>query len=169
MRFAGIFGHTKTKFELLANEFSKQRREKALSDLASGKTKLLLATDLAARGLDIPGVTYVINSDIPSEQNTYMHRAGRTGRMNAEGYVVTLGDDHDFRDLKKLLADQVEIERAYFAGYHLTTKKPKNKKDKKDKEDKKKITEPKKSAKSKKRKKRNKNKGYHPHYLKVKK
>ena len=169
MRFAGIFGHTKTKFELLANEFSKQRREKALSDLASGKTKLLLATDLAARGLDIPGVTYVINFDIPSEQNTYMHRAGRTGRMNAEGYVVTLGDDHDFRDLKKLLADQVEIERAYFAGYHLTTKKPKNKKDKKDKEDKKKITEPKKSAKSKKRKKRNKNKGYHPHYLKVKK
>ncbi|MCT7748706.1 MAG: DEAD/DEAH box helicase, partial [Lactobacillus crispatus] len=119
MRFAGIFGHTKTKFELLANEFGKERREKALNDLATGKTKLLLATDLAARGLDIPGLTYVINFDIPSETNTYMHRAGRTGRMNAEGYVVTLGDDHDFRDLKKLLADQLQIERVYFAGYHL--------------------------------------------------
>lgn len=163
MRFAGIFGHTKTKFELLANEFGKQSREKALSDLASGKTKLLLATDLAARGLDIPGVTYVINFEIPSEPNTYLHRAGRTGRMNAKGYVVTLGDDHDYRDLKKLLADQIEVERVYFAGYHLTTKKPKLKK----KEEKKTVKTTVRKKKSK--KKRNKNKGYHPHYLKVNK
>ena len=168
MRFAGIFGHTKTKFELLANEFGKQRREKALNDLATGKTKLLLATDLAARGLDITGVTYVINFDIPSEQNTYLHRAGRTGRMNATGYVVTLGDDHDFRDLKKLLADQLQIERVYFAGYHLTTAKPKKKKEKKQEA----AAEVKQvvKKKQKKHKKRNKkNKGYHPHYLKVKK
>ncbi|ARD07037.1 helicase [Lactobacillus amylolyticus] len=161
VRFAGIFGHTKTKFELLANEFSKQRREEALHDLANGKTKLLLATDLAARGLDIPGLTYVINYEIPSEVNTYLHRAGRTGRMNKEGYVVTLGDDHDFRDLKKLLAGEVEVKRVYFAGYHLTQKKPKLKK----KEATAVVT-----AKVKKHKKRkNKNKGYHPHYLKVKK
>lgn len=165
MRFAGIFGHTKTKFELLANEFGKERREKALNDLSTGKTKLLLATDLAARGLDIPGVTYVINFDIPSEANTYLHRAGRTGRMNAEGYVVTLGDDHDFRDLKKLLADEVEVERVYFAGYHLTTERPKKKKTKEEKEKQLKA-----APKKKKRKKRsNKNKGYHPHYLKGKK
>lgn len=168
MRFAGIFGHTKTKFELLANEFGKERREKALNDLASGKTKLLLATDLAARGLDIPGVTYVINFDIPSEANTYMHRAGRTGRMNAEGYVVTLGDDHDLRDLKKLLADQLQVERVYFAGYHLTTKKPKPKKEKRQAEKQTAQVTTKKN-KTKKRKKRNKNKGYHPHYLKGKK
>lgn len=168
MRFAGIFGHTKTKFELLANEFGKERREKALNDLATGKKKLLLATDLAARGLDIPGLTYVINFDIPSETNTYMHRAGRTGRMNAEGYVVTLGDDHDFRDLKKLLADQLQIERVYFAGYHLTTEKPKLKKEKKQAKEQPIKTSTKKN-KTKKRKKRNKNKGYHPHYLKGKK
>lgn len=168
MRFAGIFGHTKTKFELLANEFGKERREKALNDLATGKTKLLLATDLAARGLDIPGVTYVINFDIPSETNTYMHRAGRTGRMNAEGYVVTLGDDHDLRDLKKLLADQLKVERVYFAGYHLTTKKPKTKKEKEQTQEKT-VKQTVKKNKIKKRKKRNKNKGYHPHYLKGKK
>ncbi len=168
MRFAGIFGHTKTKFELLANEFGKERREKALNDLATGKTKLLLATDLAARGLDIPGLTYVINFDIPSETNTYMHRAGRTGRMNAEGYVVTLGDDHDFRDLKKLLADQFLFERVFFAGYHLTTEKPKLKKEKKQAKEQPIKTSTKKN-KTKKRKKRNKNKGYHPHYLKGKK
>ena len=101
LKFAGIFGHTKTKFDLLANDFSKKRREAALHDLATGKTKLLLATDLAARGLDIPDLTYVINFDIPRNVNTYLHRAGRTGRMNKEGFVVSLGDDHDFRDLKK--------------------------------------------------------------------
>ena len=99
-----------------------------------------------------------------------MHRAGRTGRMNAEGYVVTLGDDHDLRDLKKLLADQLEVERVYFAGYHLTTKKPnKKKKEEKKEQDqgvKQTVTA---KRKGKKRKKRNKNKGYHPHYLKEKK
>lgn len=168
MRFAGIFGHTKTKFELLSNDFGKQKREQALNDLTTGKTKLLLATDLAARGLDIPSLTYVINYEIPSETNTYLHRAGRTGRMNAEGYVVTLGDDHDFRDLKKLLADQVKLERVYFAGYHLTTAKPKkNKEEKKENKTTKDVVKNKKKSKSK--KKRNKNKGYHPHYLKVNK
>lgn len=170
MRFAGIFGHTKTRFELLSNEFGKQKREQALQDLATGKTKLLLATDLAARGLDIPDLTYVINYEIPSETNTYLHRAGRTGRMNAEGYVVTLGDDHDFRDLKKLLADQIKLERVYFAGYHLTTTKPKDKKQKY--EEKEKAANANKVVKNKKKKgkkKRNKNKGYHPHYLKVNK
>ena len=164
MRFAGIFGHTKTKFDLLANEFGKKRREESLRNLANGKTKLLLATDLAARGLDIPGLTYVINYDIPSEVNTYLHRAGRTGRMNKEGYVVTLGDDHDFRDLKKLLEDELEVKRVYVAGYHLSEKQPKPKKEKVKKEQ---EVSAKKKVKRKKRK--NKNKGYHPHYLKVKK
>lgn len=164
LKFAGIFGHTKTKFDLLANDFSKKRREAALHDLATGKTKLLLATDLAARGLDIPDLTYVINFDIPRNVNTYLHRAGRTGRMNKEGFVVSLGDDHDFRDLKKLLADEVEIKRAYFAGYHLSTHKPK-KKNKKDKI----VEQSKPKTKHKKKKRNNKNKGYHPHYLKVNK
>ncbi|TSO26653.1 DEAD/DEAH box helicase [Lactobacillus sp. LL6] len=170
MRFAGIFGHTKTKFEILSNEWSKERRAQALRDLASGKTKLLLATDLAARGLDIPGVSYVINFDIPSEVNTYLHRAGRTGRMNAEGYMVTLGNDHDFRDLKKLLVneEEIEVKRVYFAGYHLTEKLPKKKSEKKhNKQNKETQTQVVKKKKHKKRK--NKNKGYHPHYLKGKK
>ena len=123
-----------------------------------------MATDLAARGLDIPDLTYVINFDIPRNVNTYLHRAGRTGRMNKEGFVVSLGDDHDFRDLKKLLADEVEIKRAYFAGYHLSTHKPK-KKNKKDKI----VEQSKPKAKHKKKKRNNKNKGYHPHYLKVNK
>ena len=88
--------------------------------------------------------------------------------MNAEGYVVTLGDDHDFRDLKKLLADQIKLERVYFAGYHLTTTKPKDKKQK-DEEKAANANKVVKNKKKKGKKKRNKNKGYHPHYLKVNK
>lgn len=167
LKVAGILGHTKTKFQLLSNDFSKGRREEALRDLALGRNKLLLATDLAARGLDIPDVTYVINYDIPSEVNTYLHRAGRTGRMNKEGHVVTLGDDHDFRDLKTLLADELEVSRVYFAGYHLSEKKPEKKK--KEQAEKPTATPKHKDSKKKHKKRKNKNKGYHPHYLKVKK
>ena len=58
LRFAGILAHTKTKFGLLANEFGKQKREQALLDFRAGRSKLLLATDLAARGLDIPCLLY---------------------------------------------------------------------------------------------------------------
>lgn len=79
LRFARIFAHSKTRFEVLANNFSKDKRQQAIRDLAKGKVKLLLATDLAARGLDIPKLTYVVNYEIPTDANTYMHRAGRTG------------------------------------------------------------------------------------------
>lgn len=160
MRVAGILGHTKTRFDILTNELSKQKSAKSIQNLKKGKVKLLLATDLAARGLDIPAVTYIINYDIPSEVNTYMHRAGRTGRMGASGFVVSLGDDHDFRDLKKLLGVNIPLERVYFAGLHLTNKLPLKKKTADN------IIGTGKSKKHKKRK--NKNKGYHPHYLKKK-
>lgn len=163
LHFAGILGHTKTKFEILANEFGKMRREAALQNLRSGKITLLLATDLAARGLDIPDLTYVVNFDIPNELNIYLHRAGRTGRMNQTGYVVTLGDDHDFRNLKQLLNKQIVVKRAYFDNYHLSEHKPKkNKKTIK-------TSNSKKVKVHKHKKRRNKNKGYHPHYLKEKK
>ena len=141
-------------------EHSKQNREKILSNFRAGRIKFLFATDLAARGLDLPDVSYVINFEIPSEVNTYLHRSGRTGRMNKSGTVVTLGDDHDFRDLKKLLADTYQVQRAYFAGYSLTTEKPKRKKEEPETQEKKvKKIKPKHK---KKRWRNKKNKGYHP-------
>lgn len=162
MKFARIFAHSKTPFSVLSSQTNKQEREKIFSQFKAGRSKLLFATDLAARGLDIPDVTYVINFEIPSEVNTYMHRSGRTGRMNKEGQVVTLGDDHDFRDLRKLLDGAYDLERVYFAGYHLTNKKPDNTKKKEEK--KQPVTTTKLATKHKKKRWRNKkNKGYHPH------
>ncbi|KRM84615.1 DEAD/DEAH box helicase [Lactobacillus hominis] len=163
-RFAKIFSHTKTKFGVLASDSNKQVKEKLLSDFRKGYIKLLFVTDLAARGLDIPNVSYVINFEIPSEANTYMHRSGRTGRMNKSGCVVTLGDDHDFRDLRKLVDGEYKIQRVYFNGYELTTTRPDNKAKEEVKNDKKvENSNAKKSAKHKKKRWRNKkNKGYHP-------
>ncbi|GAA3182838.1 hypothetical protein GCM10020006_12900 [Fructilactobacillus sanfranciscensis] len=61
---------------------------------------------MAARGLDIPKLPAVVNYDLPKEANTYIHRVGRTGRMGEPGLVINFGDDHDLRDLKKLLRDE---------------------------------------------------------------
>lgn len=171
-RFAGIFGHTKTKFTVLAAAMGKQQQEQALKELATGQSQLLLATDAAARGLDIPKLTYVVNFDLPTTLAVYLHRAGRTGRMQQAGYVVSLGDDHDFRDLKKIVAGHLQLQRAYFAGFQLSTQLPPKEKDNDRAKNKTAAVKVKQEAKKKHRKKRRKrlkNKGYHPHYLKEKK
>ncbi|KQM12027.1 hypothetical protein AOA80_04865 [Methanomassiliicoccales archaeon RumEn M1] len=70
-------------------DLTQARREKVLSDFRSGKIMVLIATDVAARGLDIEGVTHVINYDIPDSPETYVHRIGRTGRAGKEGRAIT--------------------------------------------------------------------------------
>ncbi|MGM9891871.1 DEAD/DEAH box helicase [Limosilactobacillus sp.] len=100
-------------------------REKAMRMFRKRQIKLLLTTDLAARGLDIPKLPGVVNFDLPTETNTYVHRAGRTGRQGERGIVINLGDDHDIRDLKKLVKDlDVELKHFYIYQDHLTDQKP---------------------------------------------
>ena len=82
--------HHGLKVAGLRKDAGKQERKEALEAISKGKISLLVATDLAARGLDIPGVTHVINLDFPDEPQTYLHRAGRTGRAGQEGMVVSL-------------------------------------------------------------------------------
>lgn len=80
-------------------------RETVMRQFRKHQVKLLLTTDVAARGLDIPKLPAVVNFELPNTADGYVHRTGRTGRQGKPGLVVNLGDDHDFRDLKKLLAD----------------------------------------------------------------
>jgi superfamily II DNA/RNA helicase len=68
----------------------KEERRKALEDFRSGRIELLVASDVAARGLDIPGVGYVINLDIPEEAQLYLHRVGRTGRAGQSGTAISI-------------------------------------------------------------------------------
>ncbi|WP_413627030.1 DEAD/DEAH box helicase [Fructilactobacillus vespulae] len=92
--------------EKLSGDENKLQRERALRNFRKGQTKLLLTTDVAARGLDIAKLPAVINFDLPKDATTYIHRVGRTGRMGEPGTVLNFGDDHDLRDLKKVLKDE---------------------------------------------------------------
>lgn len=74
----------------LRKDAGKQERKEALEALRQGKVSFLVATDLAARGLDIAGVTHVLNLDFPEDPQAYLHRAGRTGRAGQAGVVVSL-------------------------------------------------------------------------------
>lgn len=96
LQFDGI------KADSLLGHSNKQARQKAIADFKSGKVQLLLSTDLAARGLDIPDVDYVFNLDLPESAQTYQHRAGRTARAGAKGSVITLADIKEAYKLEQL-------------------------------------------------------------------
>lgn len=75
-------------------DLEQPEREFSLSQFRSGKVKILVATDVAARGLDIPKVTHVINYDLPEKLDDYVHRIGRTGRVGREGYATSFFNTH---------------------------------------------------------------------------
>ena len=76
--------------EFLSGELSQAKRSRILERFRSGDLPLLIATDLAARGIDVPGVTHVVNFSVPSVIETYVHRTGRTGRAGRKGVALTL-------------------------------------------------------------------------------
>jgi ATP-dependent RNA helicase RhlE len=90
---------------------SQSAREKALAAFKSGKIRVLVATDIAARGLDVDDVTHVINYDLPNEPESYVHRIGRTARAGASGVAYSFCDIEErkyLRDIEKLIRLEVE-------------------------------------------------------------
>lgn len=81
---------------------TQQQRERVLADLKSGKLQALVATDIAARGLDIEGLTHVFNLDMPDTPETYVHRIGRTGRAGETGTAITFHTPEEDKDLVAL-------------------------------------------------------------------
>jgi superfamily II DNA/RNA helicase len=81
---------------------SKQDRKKAMDDLKSGKAQIVIASDLAARGLDIKNVTHVFNLDLSEDEKSYLHRVGRTGRVGKEGFVFSLVTEYEENYLRRL-------------------------------------------------------------------
>ena len=71
---------------------SQNARQKALNGFRDGSVRILVATDIAARGIDVPGISHVVNFDLPDEAESYVHRIGRTGRNGASGAAITLCD-----------------------------------------------------------------------------
>ncbi|MEK4487175.1 DEAD/DEAH box helicase [Psychrobacillus sp. FSL H8-0484] len=85
----------------LHSEMKKEERKQALDDFKNGKVSILIATDVAARGLDISGLTHVIHVDVPHSIEPYLHRSGRTGRAGKDGEVLTLLTYSDEKTYKK--------------------------------------------------------------------
>ena len=79
----------------LSSLLSQSNRERALDAFRSGDARLLVATDVAARGIDIDDIDMVINFDVPMQGEDYVHRVGRTGRAQREGRAVTLLSERD--------------------------------------------------------------------------
>ena len=100
------------KVESLIGTKDKMSRKQAIMDFKAGKVQLLLSTDLAARGLDIENIDYVINLNFPESAQMYLHRAGRTARAGASGKVITLVDQKEInklRDLEKELKVKLNL------------------------------------------------------------
>ncbi|NLK26159.1 MAG: DEAD/DEAH box helicase [Euryarchaeota archaeon] len=99
-------------------DLTQSRRERVLSNFRSGKVRILIATDVAARGLDIEGVTHVINYDIPESPDVYVHRIGRTGRAGKEGKAITFVSSNEMHLLEAVeqftdqRLEQVEVPSA---------------------------------------------------------
>jgi ATP-dependent RNA helicase RhlE len=90
---------------------SQGARTRALEGFRRGDVAVLVATDLAARGLDVDGITHVINFDLPIEPETYVHRIGRTGRAGATGIALSMCDheEHEYlRDIEKLIGRTID-------------------------------------------------------------
>jgi len=85
---------------------SQNARQAALKGFAGGRVRILVATDIAARGIDVQGITHVVNYDLPDDPENYVHRIGRTGRNGASGIAITLCDGTErgkLRDIERLI------------------------------------------------------------------
>lgn len=97
------------KVEGIHGTSEKENRKKAIEDFNAGKIQLLVASDLAARGLDIQGVTHIFNLDIPENSKDYLHRVGRTARMGKRGLALSIAEEREL-DLIKTYEKDFNIE-----------------------------------------------------------
>ena len=98
--------------EAIHGNKSQGQRERVLAAFRTGKVRTLVATDIAARGIDVDGISHVVNFDLPNVPETYVHRIGRTARAGAEGIAISLCDAEEMaflRDIEKLIRMSLPI------------------------------------------------------------
>ncbi|SHH78698.1 ATP-dependent RNA helicase SrmB [Ferrimonas marina] len=124
----------KYRVAVLQGEMTQAKRDDALRKFRENRVKHLVATDVAARGLDVPEITHVINYDMPRSADTYLHRIGRTARAGAKGTAISLVEAHDHPMLEKVQRYTEEgIRNRVMEGLKPQTKVPSFKKPKKSK------------------------------------
>ncbi|QPC83489.1 DEAD/DEAH box helicase [Phototrophicus methaneseepsis] len=103
---------SRIRAEAIHGNKTQNARQKALSNFKAGKTRVLVATDIASRGIDVDDVTHVINFDLPNETESYVHRIGRTARAGAEGIAYSFCDASErqyLKDIEKLIRLSVPV------------------------------------------------------------
>lgn len=126
MKAVLVFARTKHGADRIARDLTKQgfktaaihgdksqnARQNALNDFKEGRIRTLIATDIAARGIDIDKLSHVINYEIPNQPETYVHRIGRTGRAGASGLAISFSDAEEreyIRDIQKLIGKNIPV------------------------------------------------------------
>lgn len=149
----GFLDEQKVKSVHIQGEMEQERRMRAVSVFTKGECPLLIATDVASRGLDVPDVSHVINYDMPRTADVYVHRIGRTARAGKKGIAINLVEAHDFPMLSKVERYTGEkIEKRVVEGLEPQHRVPVFKKKKKEKDSKKKVALPKVRSRDKKNK-----------------
>jgi ATP-dependent RNA helicase RhlE len=107
--------------EAIHGNKSQNARQRALSNFKNRTTRILVATDIAARGIDVDDLTHVINYELPDVAETYVHRIGRTGRAGASGISFSFCEAEEtecLRDIHKLIGKQIPVNNSH--PYHVT-------------------------------------------------
>ncbi len=107
-----VLDKAKIKSAAIHGNKSQNQRQKALNDFKDGKLKVLIATDIAARGIDVEDLALVINYDLPNVPETYVHRIGRTGRASASGIALSFcnGEEKPYlKDIQKLINQSIPV------------------------------------------------------------
>jgi ATP-dependent RNA helicase RhlB len=103
------------KVEAITGDIVQKKRLRILADFKEGKLPVLVATDVASRGIHVEGVTHVINYDLPQDAEDYVHRIGRTGRAGATGKDISLADEeyvYSLEDIEKYIGQKIPVEWA---------------------------------------------------------
>ncbi|MFT5703621.1 MAG: ATP-dependent RNA helicase RhlE [Rickettsiales bacterium] len=112
-RIAAFLDQHAIKAMAIHGNKSQSAREKALDEFRNGKIKVLVATDIAARGIDISSITHVINYDLPNEPESYVHRIGRTGRAGRAGIAISFCDGSEkpfLKDIEKIIKMKIPVD-----------------------------------------------------------
>jgi len=118
-RVSELLTKNKIPSEAIHGNKSQNARQRALDAFKAGKIRVLIATDIAARGIDVDGITHVINFEIPNIAESYVHRIGRTARAGAEGSAISFCDAEErsfIRDIEKIIGQQIPVDKNH--PYH---------------------------------------------------
>ena len=122
----------KIRTSIIHGDLNRGARARSLALLKSGKIQVLVATDIAARGIDIPQLEMVINFELPEHTDDFTHRVGRTGRAGHKGQVISFLTTLDYNNFSKIEKNlKLNIKRDIYPGFELTDKQPRQKQPKK--------------------------------------